>query len=276
MQQQQLAIFLSPHFDDIPLSCGGMAARLSRMGARCIGMTVCAAPAPGGTLSPFAQRLHGEWESSSGGTADKSINEVRREEERQAMRLLGLEPVWLDVPDGPYRQLSNGEYPYLEDETLMGKVVPEEREKLVPAIADQIRQVVKDAGARGRVRVFAPLAVGGHVDHQLVYTAARTLGPRYGVLFYEDFPYAIKQGALETRLHELGEEAEPRLANIGDLIGVKIAAIARYKSQLPTLFGRSEAMPQVVRAYAESVGATGGLQLAERYWHIPPSYVIQY
>ena len=96
-----LAIFLSPHFDDIALSCGGMAARLSRMGARCLGVTVFAAPAPdGGVLSPFAEELHGKWRGASGQTI-AAINEVRREEERAALRLLGLEPVWLDFPDAP-------------------------------------------------------------------------------------------------------------------------------------------------------------------------------
>jgi LmbE family N-acetylglucosaminyl deacetylase len=246
------------------------------MGARCIGLTVCAAPAPGDALSPFAERLHGTWAESSSGNEGKTINEVRREEERQAMRLLGLEPVWLDLPDAPYRQLSSGEYPYTSDDTLMSTVASEERKSLVPLIAEQIRKVVRDMGATGRVRVFAPLAVGRHVDHQLVYLAARSLGPRYGVLFYEDFPYATRANALEARLREIGVEADPRLVNIADLIGVKIASIARYKSQLPTLFGSGEAMPQAVRAYAESVGATGGLQMAERYWHIPPRYVIDY
>jgi LmbE family N-acetylglucosaminyl deacetylase len=244
------------------------------MGAKCIGITVCAAPAPTDTLSPFAEQLHGQWEGSAGGSGGKTINEVRREEERQAMRLLGLEPVWLDLPDAPYRQLSSGEYPYTSDETLMGSVAPEEREKLVPVIVEQIKKVVKDSGARGRVRVFAPLAVGRHVDHLLVYRAARTLGPRYGVLFYEDFPYAIRSGALDARLREVGPQAEPRLVNISDLIGLKIASIARYKSQLPTLFGTSEAMPQTVRAYAETIGSAGGLSMAERYWHIPPSYTL--
>jgi hypothetical protein len=51
-----------------------------------------------------------------------------------------------------------------------------------------------ESGARGRVRVFAPLAIGNHVDHQLVFWAARSLPPRYGALFYEDYPYAARKG----------------------------------------------------------------------------------
>ncbi len=112
MHHPSLAIFLSPHFDDIALSCGGVAARLSRMGARCIGITIFTAPAPEGVpLSPFAAGMHSEWERTGGGTA-KAVNEVRREEERAAMRLLNLEPVWLDLPDAPYRRGSDGRYLY--------------------------------------------------------------------------------------------------------------------------------------------------------------------
>jgi LmbE family N-acetylglucosaminyl deacetylase len=271
--QQPLGIFLSPHFDDIPLSCGGMAARLARSGARCVGIVVFAAPAPSDApLSEFAQELHAQWESA-GGTTVAAINDVRREEERQAMRLLGLQPVWLDFADAPYRSGARGEHLYASDATLMGDIAREEKRELVPRIADEIRRVARDSGARGRVRIFAPLGIGHHVDHQLVFMAARRLGPRYGVLYYEDYPYAAREGTLGARLQELGLPAEPRLTPIADLIGIKIAAIARYKSQLEMLFGSSEAMPGAVRAYAQLVA--GGADMAERFWYIHPSYVLR-
>lgn len=270
MEDIPLAIFLSPHFDDIALSCGGMAARLSRLGARCIAITVFTAPAPpNAPLSDYAQWLHGQWESASVSvnSTQPNINEVRREEERQAMRLLGLECQWLDLPDAPYRHSASGKHYYTSDETLMGKVAPEERQMLAPHIAKEIGRIVKETGAKGRVRVFAPLGVGHHVDHQIVFLAARRLGPRYGALFYEDYPYAAKPGALPARLEELDMPMQARLTSITDLIGVKIAAIARYKSQLEALFGSSDAMPAAVRAYAQSAaGPSSGVQYAERYW----------
>src|SRR5436190_7697274 len=153
LNDRPLAIFLSPHFDDIALSCGGMAARLSRTGARCIGLVVCAAPALEGVPpSSFAQEIHGQWESAHGAEA-RSINEVRREEERQAMRLLGLEPVWLDVPDAIYRRSATGEHLYTSNKALIGgDIAVEERRVLVPHIADEVRRVAKEAQARGRVR----------------------------------------------------------------------------------------------------------------------------
>ena len=271
MQQPPLVIFLSPHFDDIALSCGGVAARLSRMGARCIGVTIFTAPAPEGVdLSPFAANMHAEWERSGGGTA-RAVNEVRREEERAAMRLLNLEPMWLDLPDAPYRRGQDGRFLYTSNHELMGRAAAEERRSLVPWIANQISRVVAESGLKGRVRLFAPLGVGHHVDHQLAFWAARRLGPRFGVLFYEDYPYVARQGALESRLIQLGVPMQASITPITDLIGVKIAAIARYKSQLSGLFESADDMPRAVRAYAASVaGDPMDAEYAERVWRPQP------
>ena len=270
VREAPTAIFLSPHFDDIALSCGGMAARLSKIGARCIGITVCAAPAAvHEPLSPFAEFLHGQWESASGSDIE-AINEVRRQEEQVALKLLGLEPVWLDIPDAIYRRGTSGNHLYASKDGIFGKVAPEERRLFVPRITEEIRRVARESGAKGRVRVFAPLGVGNHVDHQLLFWSARRLGPRYGVLFYEDYPYAARPGALQARLEALRLPAQPRLVPISEQIGIKIAAISRYKSQLDILFGGGEGMPAEVRAYCKAVaGGSGEGQYAERFWHMP-------
>ena len=275
MDKAPLVLFVSPHFDDIALSCGAIAARLSRAGAHCIGLTVFAAPPPASVeLSPYAWGLHDKWERAAGTTV-QAINDVRRAEEQAAMRLMGLEPVWLDFPDAPYRRSPRSEAYYTSDEQLFGSVAPEERRDLVPLIATEIRRVVAGSGVLSRVRVYAPLGVGAHVDHQLTFRAARRLGPRFGTLFYEDYPYAGKPGALEARLRKLNLPMQPRITPVDDLIGVKIAAISRYKSQLDVLFGSADAMPTALREYSRWVaGEATGMEYAERVWYIPPSYVI--
>jgi LmbE family N-acetylglucosaminyl deacetylase len=238
------------------------------MGARCLGITVFTAPAPEGVpLSAFAAGMHQEWERANG-TSVKAINEVRRDEERAAMRLLDLETVWLDLPDAPYRRGAAGNHLYNDNGQLMGVPAREEMRDLAPRIAREISRVASERGAHGRVRVFAPLGVGGHVDHQIVFAAARRLGPRFGVLFYEDFPYVLREGALGSRLEEIALPVQPRAMLISDLIGLKIAAIARYKSQLDTLFESSDSMPAAVRNYAQHVAGTSQQQYAERFWQI--------
>ena len=50
------------------------------------------------------------------------------------------------------------------------------------------------------VRVYAPLGIGSHVDHQLVFNAAASLADAgWEVWLYEDIPYALRDGALERR-----------------------------------------------------------------------------
>jgi LmbE family N-acetylglucosaminyl deacetylase len=251
------------------------------MGAHCIGVTVFAAPQDESIpLSPFMQDMHEHWERAAG-MPIQAINAVRRREEEGAMRLLGLHHEWLDLQDAPYRRNEEGDYLYTSGEGLFDMPVGGERMRVAEEIARKVRKVAEAAqqrlGARGRVRVFAPLAVGRHVDHQLVFLAARRLGPRFGVLHYEDYPYAARAGALQARLDALKMRALPRATLISDLIGVKIASIARYKSQLEMLFGSGEAMPQAVRTYTGKVAEEAGWpgECAERVWQLPAVYALK-
>ncbi|MEO5952699.1 MAG: PIG-L family deacetylase, partial [Chloroflexia bacterium] len=283
MEPTSLTLFLSPHFDDIPLSCGGIAARLANIGGYCIGITVFAEPhddsAP---LSPFMLNMHQEWEQAAGMNV-QAINAVRRREEEAAMRTLGLHHEWLEFMDAPYRRsMKDGHYFYVDDPTLFGPPAPEERRRLVRQIADRVREISSKAeaelGVRGRVRVFAPLGIGRHVDHQLVYSAARVLGPRFGVLHYEDYPYVQREGALGRRLDELNLPAKAMTTPITDLIGVKIASIGRYKSQLESLFKPASAMSGAVREYTGAVAAEAGWpegEYGERVWQMPSIYVVR-
>ena len=88
MEPTSLTLFLSPHFDDVPLSCGGIAARLAGMGAHCIGITVFAAPHDENfPLSPFSQNMHDQWESAAGMNM-QAINAVGgARKKRQCARL---------------------------------------------------------------------------------------------------------------------------------------------------------------------------------------------
>src|SRR6185503_3764875 len=55
-------IYLSPHLDDVALSCGGAIARHSATGARVLVVTVCtASPPSAGPFSSFAEATHQLW-----------------------------------------------------------------------------------------------------------------------------------------------------------------------------------------------------------------------
>jgi len=85
-------LFLSPHLDDIGLSCAGLAGRLARQGDRVIMATFCTADYEGPfALSPAAKHEHWQWQLG------ERPYRHRRAEDRQAADLLGAEALHLGL-----------------------------------------------------------------------------------------------------------------------------------------------------------------------------------
>ena len=142
-------------------------------------------------------------------------------------------------------------------------------------------------------RVYLPMGIGGHVDHQLARDAGLALladarrwmmpCPDYAnrVVLYEDFPYAwwedfgslgdMPEGSLAALPADMSLTAE--FADISDQIERKIRGIALYESQIERLFDTQKAMASAVRAYAARTGDIGRVPggLAERYWVTTPA-----
>lgn len=246
-------IYLSPHLDDAVLSCGGRIWQQVQAGGRVLVVTVFAGPpAPGAPLSPFAQELHARW----GHPADAVAR--RQEEDRAALAPLGAQAVHWPYADCIYRQAPDGRFLYASEEALWGKIQPEE-EGLVAELAARLEALPLQPDGR----IYAPLGVGHHVDHQIVHQAAAASG--HVLTGYEDYPYAqdpqavrsvLENGRWEADLVWLSEQA----------LKAKIAAIACYRSQLSTFWADEAGMAAAVRAFARQ---TGGGQPAERYWFQP-------
>ena len=243
-----LALFVSPHFDDVALSCGGAVALEARDGAATI-VTVFAGD-PAGELNSFARFQHKRW-----GFED-AVNERRREDQK-AREILGADHRWLDFPDAIYR----GEQ-YLSDDDLFGPVKPGDAE-LTERVTSSLLVLVEELAPS---RVYLPLTAGGHVDHRICWAAVPALKQvGVGIRFYEDFPYAAQGGGIvEATVASLPEPLEPEVVEIGDLVETKLAAIGVYESQLTTIFRNLGPWDQVTRRYAASRSQIGGY--AERYW----------
>jgi LmbE family N-acetylglucosaminyl deacetylase len=270
-------VFLAPHLDDVALSCGGLAAQATAAGASGLCVTIFTAPpAPGAPVSDYARSLNVRW-----GSPDPIvIAGLRQAEERAAMRLLGLDLVLLPYSDAIYR-----EGRYLSHAGIFGAVDPDEA-PFAEELAATLERELQAHGVVADATIYAPLGLGGHVDHQITFAAARRLaaaGRR--IRHYEDFPYAAKPEAHAVRFAALaagGADFAPRAeyCDIGAGLPTKIAAVAAYPSQISSLFPSLEAMPDAVRDYAARVAAewradgaavpppTGGAQFAERYWRV--------
>ncbi|HMA34946.1 MAG TPA: PIG-L family deacetylase, partial [Chloroflexia bacterium] len=110
--------YLSPHFDDVALSIGGLAAARSAAAQAGVCITIFAAPPPAGApLSAYAQRLHTRW-----GAPDPSGgNALRRAEDQHAAAILGYDLLLLPYPDAIYR---HGRY--LSNPDIFGTIHPAE------------------------------------------------------------------------------------------------------------------------------------------------------
>ena len=260
-------IYLSPHYDDASLSCGGAIHQRTQASQSVLVVTICAAPpAQDEPLSPYAKTLHEWWGAPEDAVA------VRQAEDQASMNLLGADYLRLDFTDCIYRgNPEKGEWYYNSGAELFGQVHPTDlmlTDKIIKALVEQVSRE-KDS------IVYAPLTVGHHVDHQLTHAAAWQLRQqRWTVIFYEDYPYADPDFTsyelenttdLETTLNRLQKlNLQPQLRFLSEEnLRAKIDSIAAYTSQMSILFGSQAKMEGQVRKYALRVG---GGKPAERIW----------
>ena len=194
----------------------------------------------------------------------------RLEDERYAYYAEGA-VVFLDLADAVFRG-------YEGDAELLG--TPREDDAAPVAI---LRREIARLEPQ---KVYFPLGVGGHVDHQLIRDVGLALlkeptswvmpGPDWAgiVSFYEDFPYAWWNDF--RYLADLGGglaglpadvSVVPEFADISESIEWKISGISIYASQLDRLFGGLKPMAEGVRSFGRREAGLGGIPgFAERYW----------
>ncbi len=243
------ALYLSPHLDDAALSCGGQIAARVRAGQRVRVITVFAGDEPAEPPSGLVRRLHADFGLSSG------VVSARRAEDAAAMRHLGCDDERWDETEGIYRlhpETGTALYPTLD--ALFGPVAATDE-----AVVAHLRQRLA-ALPRPRL-VVVPLGVGGQVDHAVVRAAAEACFDNATLRYYEDYPYVERPMALWRVLRwRRGWTGRVEPFETADL-EAKLAAIARYESQVKPLFGDVARMRQRVTVHQRR---RGGERLWER------------
>jgi hypothetical protein len=150
---------------------------------------------------------------------------------------------------------------YPGEAALFGEV---RREDL--ALIDELAARLATSWPAGEAALFAPLAAGHHVDHQILFRVA--VGLRhcgFDVRFYEDYPYADDQQVLEAALQRWCSRPAPVVQPLtGEDLNARITSICCYRSQLEVLFGGETSVASRIETYALGVGGREGY--AERYW----------
>ncbi|MGD9048759.1 MAG: PIG-L family deacetylase [Anaerolineae bacterium] len=250
-------LYLSPHLDDAVLSCGGAIHQYAASGARVEVLTLFAGEFTGHEISPFALLQHQYW-----GNPPRPML-LRRTEDSAALALLGAEAQHLDYLDAVYRAGPDGSWLYPQEEALWEGVHPADpvAQHGAQALAEKLVALLP---ARDRAIIYAPLAAGCHVDHQIVHAAARNLlSQGYRVTFYEDYPYAERPGATESA----GGTEVWRVEVIPlspAALAAKVSALGYYHTQMAVLFGGAAAMPNRIWAFAAS--RSQQTPLAEKLW----------
>ncbi|HHX43258.1 MAG TPA: PIG-L family deacetylase [Chloroflexi bacterium] len=253
-------IYLSPHLDDAVLSCGGTIYAQAQRGERVLVVTAFAGSPANHDLTPFTRELWERW-----GAADDPVA-ARRAEDLAALTRLGAQALHLSHLDCVYRQHpATGAplYPTVED--IFAEVHPAEA-SLAGALCKELGHLL---AAPVRPTVYAPLAAGHHVDHQIVrQMAMRLVDAGVTVLFYEDWPYAEDDETIARALDDGGRcWRRQTLPLSAEALVAKGDAVAYYASQISTFWSSTEEMRRALRAHAETAGGTG---LGEGYWTVSP------
>lgn len=240
-------IYLSPHLDDVALSCGGQVYMLGEAGRPVLIVTVMAGDPPEQTPSAYVQALHDRWQ------LQVDVVARRRAEDTRACEILGADHLHWDIPDCIYRSHDEtNEAFYISDEDIFGDVHSSEI-GLVNTISQRIR------GLPSHDRLIVPLGVGNHVDHQMTCRAAQESSSN-GLVYYEEFPYAGEPGTLQAVMQLKDDSWQVTAIPLSDAaLRAKIEAVAAYESQLSTFFRDRADMEAIVRQYIRSIGG-------ERVW----------
>ncbi len=252
-------LFLSPHYDDIALSSGGTASRIASLGGKPeVALIFGDHPDPSQPLTEFAQSLHKQWGLDAG-----EVIAGRRSEEAAASAIIGTSAAFLPFRDAIYRGRR-----YLNDEQLFS--LPAEDESALPGEITEAAGLAE--GSESTTRVYVPLAVGFHVDHQHAFRAGIQLAKAgFEVWFYEDLPYGLMPGARERRIESIGEHLSPSIhVDVSEQWEQKIDAIFAYPSQLDTIFvdyvGIGSSRGEVSDAMKQYAMKVGDGTLCERFW----------
>jgi LmbE family N-acetylglucosaminyl deacetylase len=232
-------VYLSPHLDDVALSCGGLVWEQVQAGDRVTVWTICAGDPPPVPLSPFARGLHARW-----GTGPEAVRE-RRREDVLACQELGASHRHFTIPDCIYRRHpQTGEPLYASEEAIFGELHPAEA-----SLVRTLRQEIRRALTRS-LNVVCPLALGGHVDHRLVRAAAGGLD--FPFWYYADYPYVLKEtDAVQAGLGDLQRVVYP--VSAPGLVAW-VAAVGAHASQISTFWPDLGAMRAAMQTYRDTVG----------------------
>jgi len=238
-----IALFISPHLDDVASSCAGTLMRLAASGWDVALLTVFTATVP--DPQGFALRC----QTDKGLGPDVDYMALRRAEDADFARIAGIDDVRLwPFAEAPHRGYGSPAdlFAGTHDGDEVWRPIAEELASIAASLAP-------DA-------VFAPQGLGNHVDHLQVIRAVGAAGLAPLAFWYRDTPYALREPSALPSLRLPGG-LQDRAVGIDDALERKIAGCCAYLSQIAFQFGGADKVRRKLtefhRAEAEHAGRAG-------------------
>jgi LmbE family N-acetylglucosaminyl deacetylase len=217
-------VYLSPHCDDIAFSIGRFAQARGK-----------------GRLVTLFSRSAFTSKPGLGDLPVDAVTALRQAEERRFAEVCGLALTQFDMPEAPLRGFQPTEH-----DKAAGQAVA-----LGPEIVPKLLALGRERSAADRPWLFAPTAIGGHLDHVIVLlliAANRTaLERRFRLGFYEDLPYSV--------WHEARVEGLQRFRSLFGLLGWRrcsfpLGTEVPAKLDLMNLYESQHAKPPEIAEYS--------------------------
>jgi len=229
-------IYVSPHLDDAVFSCAAHIQSQREQRKRVLVVSIftaghTASALPKASLEPFLNV------------------DARREEDREAMRALGVDYYHMGLPEALIRH--GGGRPWLWGPLEVAWIwaaglVRSERE-VQDQLAEQLRGLILKTQCP---KLIGPAAIGMHPDHLVVYRACAQVAEQVPQMWhYYDFPYCthtaltwVRRMALDMKgpLRDVEPELPPdRVESRKRLMGI-------YGSQVKACFGSTERLEAAV------------------------------
>ena len=156
---------------------------------------------------------------------------LRRGEDARACDMIGAEPVWLPFREAPHRG-------YHSAAALFAWPRPDDA--VADAVAPALRGLLDTWNPS---LLLAPQAVGGHVDHLALVRALLASEPTVPILWWQDYPYAIRRERCVEPLARTFEGLDTVRVPLDETSrAAKGRAALAYASQLGFQFGGPEAL----------------------------------
>ncbi|MDD5584318.1 MAG: methyltransferase domain-containing protein [Candidatus Omnitrophica bacterium] len=247
-------MYLSPHFDDAILACGGLMHRQRTRGERVAVITIFGKGADSSSLSAFARHLHAKWR-----LADANVTISRQQADIQACKIIGVSHEHCDFIEAPYRRTKEDKPLYCTYATLAGRPL-EEDAVLTTAVTHFLKRRTEQVRAEGFVPVvYLPIDIFGHVDHYLLCQAVYQLADTDAQFrYYDPWPsvekYSLQENAGAWKSSTFPIDLE-----------IKTKAVLCYRSQIGFWGGTEKKARERLKRYALNIGKG---QPAERIWEV--------